>query len=212
MNRELWLAGSRTASMKSWGPVLLGQRPGLAAPQPCSCIWGDGWQLGLEALQLSCQKLSSDKATSNTWMLVSIPSAEFGGVVSMPPSLLLQPWWCLSSDGCLCQNCHLPGCSTASFFLFLPFFPPACINLVSFNLITFFPDRLSQEQCKWALKHGDLVYICQLIAWVAQTSRAGTCLFALRFTFDFRSDAVPRRRFPDGEQGCCLWAVFCSWW
>lgn len=61
-----------------------------------------------------------------------------------------------------------------------PFFPPTCINLVAFNLIASFSDRLSQEQCKWALKCGDLVYICQLIAWVAQTSRAGTCLLVLR--------------------------------
>lgn len=65
-------------------------------------------------------------------------------------------------------------------FLF-SFLPPApCINLVGFNLIASFSDRLSQEQCKWALKCGDLVYICQLIAWVAQTSRAGTWLLMLR--------------------------------
>lgn len=123
---------------------------------------------------------------------------------------------CSPTDVCLlmvarARTATRPGVPRHNFFSSSFFFPPLCINLVSFNLITFFSDRLSQEQCKWALKRGDLVYICQLIAWVAQTTRAGTCLFALRFTFDFRSDAVPRRRSPDREQGCSPWAVFCPW-
>lgn len=97
-------------------------------------------------------------------------------------------------------------------FTFCSFFFSLCINLVSFNLIASFSDRLSQEQCKWALKCGDLVYICQLIAWVAQTSRAGTCLLAFRSTFDFRPDAACRRWAPDGGGGCALRAISCFRW
>lgn len=99
-------------------------------------------------------------------------------------ALCLSPGCYSPADCSPARDAHasaatLLGCLTDSLFVLFSF-PPTCINLVGFNLIASFSDRLSQEQCKWALKCGDLVYICQLIAWVAQTSRAGTCLLVLR--------------------------------
>lgn len=139
----------------------------------------------------------------------SLLTLEVGGSSSVPLSWLLQPCWLLSCRGCSCQCCHSPRVFDR--FAFCSLFSPPRINLVGFNLIASFSDRLSQEQCKWALKCGDLVYICQLIAWVAQTSRAGTCLLVLRSIFDFRCDAACRSWAPD-RGGCALWAVSCSRW
>lgn len=104
-------------------------------------------------------------------------------------------------------------CLSVPQICFLFYFFPSCINLVNINLIASFSDRLSQKQCKWALKCGDLAYICQLIAQVAQTSRDGTCLLALRSTFDFRPNVTYRRWPPDEGRGSAHWAISCSrWW
>lgn len=161
--------------------------------------WMEGYVLQALMQHPWRAKVEVWKQQSSRW-LVSIPSLlNFGGA-----SALCLSCHCCSPVTAVLWRLLVPELTFIGVWrlLFLLLFFSPCINLVSFNLIASFSDRLSQEQCKWALKCGDLVYICRLIAWVAQTSRAGTCLLALRSAFDFRPDATCRRRFPDGEWGC----------
>lgn len=175
--------------------------------QPGSCGWG--WmaaQAGNVAAELpaaashqGCRQRFSAHGCEHP-----LP-ADFGGGGKLLCASLLAATslLLLSCKGCSCQCCHSP--KVFNRFAFCSLFSP---HLVGFNLIASFSDRLSQEQCKWALKCGDLVYICQLIAWVAQTSRAGTCLLVLRYIFDFRPNAACRGWAPD-RGGCALcWAGF----
>lgn len=148
--------------------------------QPDSCGWGVDGSLGWQCSSWTASSSLPPRLPA-TFQWASPPCWlwKWGET-----ALCLSPGCYSPADCSPAKDAHasaptLPGCLTDSLFVLFSF-PPPCINLVGFNLIASFSDRLSQEQCKWALKCGDLVYICQLIAWVAQTSRAGTWLLMLR--------------------------------
>lgn len=209
---ELHLQDPHASSTMSRNWTLQGAEDQLSCAHSLAHTAEGGWQLGLAVQQLSCQqqqhpptKAAGAFQCSSLW--VSPPCWLWRWGKHLWASLLAA----IALLTAVLQRMLMPVLPLSQGvrqirFLFSSL-PTPCINLVGFNLIASFSDRLSQEQCKWALKCGDLVYICQLIAWVAQTSRAGTCLLVLRSIFDFRPDAACRSWDPTEEDvlfGQCL--------
>lgn len=126
-----------------------------------------GWSLGYWCSGSAASSSLPPRLPAPVFVTVRIPSADFDGRrQQVCPSLMAAE----VPVSAVLQRMIMPelplawvfdGFKSCFFFFF------SVRKSCQLQVIASFSDRLSQEQCKWALKCGDLVYICQLIAWVA---------------------------------------------